>query len=41
MEKVSALLGQIEMLDEQGAKVPLRAAWAQRTAVLVFLRHFG
>ena len=29
------------VLDPGGAKVALKSAWAERPAVLVFLRHFG
>lgn len=31
----------IEVLDEHGETHRLGSAWAERPAVLVFIRHFG
>jgi hypothetical protein len=34
-------LGQVTVLDLDGQPHPLSELWAERTAVLVFLRHYG
>ena len=34
-------LDAVTVLDTRGATVPLRRAWGDHPAVLVFLRHFG
>jgi hypothetical protein len=34
-------LAKLEVLDERGARVELGTLWRDRTAVLVFVRHFG
>ena len=34
-------LANMTVLDETGAKVTLGSLWAERPAVIVFLRHFG
>jgi hypothetical protein len=34
-------LAAMTVLDEHGAKLPLGPLWQDRTAVLVFIRHFG
>ena len=34
-------LKKMEVLDEYGAPVRLGNLWQDRTAVLVFVRHFG
>lgn len=34
-------LAKLTVLDEQGNPVELGTLWRDRTAVLVFLRHFG
>jgi hypothetical protein len=34
-------LGAATVLDTDGAAVPLAAEWADRPAVVVWLRHFG
>jgi hypothetical protein len=34
-------LATMTVLDEQGRDVPLGPLWRERTAVLVFVRHFG
>ncbi len=34
-------LGQVTVLNELGKKVRLSSLWRQRTAALVFVRHFG
>jgi hypothetical protein len=31
----------LSVLDESGTPLPLSALWRDRTAVLVFVRHFG
>ncbi len=33
--------GEIAVLDEQGRQVALSSLWREKTAVLVFVRHFG
>lgn len=37
LEKTEAILLQ----DERGTSIKLNSLWAERTAVLVFVRHFG
>jgi hypothetical protein len=37
----AADLGAVAVTDEAGRERPLGLAWAERTAVLVFIRHFG
>ena len=34
-------LGELTVLDGQGRPVELSSLWKNRTAVLVFVRHFG
>jgi hypothetical protein len=34
-------LAKLRVQNEQGADVELGSLWRDRTAVLVFLRHFG
>jgi hypothetical protein len=34
-------LAAMTVLDEQSAAVPVGSLWQGRTAVLVFVRHFG
>ena len=34
-------LGKLTVLDESGEVVPVSSLWADTTAVLVFVRHFG
>ena len=34
-------LEEISILDEQGRPIRLGELWRDRTAVLVFVRHFG
>jgi hypothetical protein len=34
-------LGNETVLDLEGAATPLRSLWANKTLVLVFIRHFG
>tara|TARA_B100000614_G_scaffold129766_1_gene115790 strand:- start:534 stop:698 length:165 start_codon:yes stop_codon:yes gene_type:complete len=34
-------LGGTMVVDENGGDVPLGSLWLDRTAVLVFVRHFG
>ena len=34
-------LDEIEVLDPEGHPHRLGSAWTERTAVLVFIRHFG
>jgi hypothetical protein len=38
---LAAALGQLTVLDEAGAVVPLGKFWATRPVVLAFVRHFG
>jgi hypothetical protein len=38
---LAAALGQLSVLDEAGATVPLKGLWAERSVVLAFVRHFG
>jgi hypothetical protein len=39
--RVSTRLSGLELSDWQGKRVRLGALWRERTAVLVFIRHFG
>jgi hypothetical protein len=41
MARIPAALAHAIVLDESGAPHPLAAAWSERPAVLVFVRHFG
>jgi hypothetical protein len=41
MDRVSAELEQATVLDAEGVEHRLAEAWAEKPAVLVFLRHFG
>jgi hypothetical protein len=41
MERIDDALADATVLDPDGAPRPLRTLWAERPAVLVFLRHFG
>ena len=41
MTSLADRLGTIALLDEEGHPVSLRSAWADRPAILVFIRHFG
>ena len=34
-------LSQLGVYDEEGVKLPLADLWAEQTAALVFVRHFG
>ena len=34
-------LAQIEVLDPQGASVPLGSLWRDRSVVVALVRHFG
>ena len=34
-------LKNIQVLDELGRAILVGSAWSERTAVLVFIRHFG
>jgi hypothetical protein len=34
-------LAKMTVLDEHGATIELGSLWRDRTAVLVFVRHFG
>lgn len=38
---VSQQFAETTLLDTDGVEHPLGSLWAERTAVLVFLRHFG
>lgn len=40
-ESVSAALAPIALPDTDGREVRLGSLWAERPAVLVFLRHYG
>jgi hypothetical protein len=40
MKRADAI-GEMTVLDERGAAVRLDTLWRDRTAVLVFVRHFG
>jgi len=35
------ILKTLTVLDSEGSSHPLAEVWAERPAVLVFLRHFG
>ncbi len=39
--KVADALASTEVLDLDGNPVPLGSLWAENTAVLVWLRHYG
>ena len=41
MDPVNPAAAAAKVLDLEGKEHPLREFWAERTAVLVFLRHFG
>jgi hypothetical protein len=41
MKTVGAELGQSQVLDPDGGPHRLEELWAERPAVLVFLRHFA
>lgn len=34
-------LAKLEVLDDKGGKIELGSLWREKTAVLVFIRHFG
>ena len=34
-------LAQLGVYDEQGKSSPLAELWAEQTAALIFVRHFG
>ena len=34
-------LAKLEVLDERNNKIELGSLWRDKTAVLVFIRHFG
>ncbi len=34
-------LGKVHIINEQGDQIKLSSLWRERTAVLVFVRHFG
>ena len=34
-------LAKLKVLDERGGEVELGTLWREKTAVLVFVRHFG
>lgn len=38
---LAAALGQVSVLDETGAAVPLGSFWTKRPVVLAFVRHLG
>lgn len=40
LERADAF-AKLTVLDEQSRAIPLETLWAERTAVLVFVRHFG
>lgn len=40
-ESVSAALSPIVLPDPEGSEVRLGSLWAERPAVVAFLRHFG
>lgn len=40
-ETVSAVLAPIELPDTDGRPVALGSLWAERPAVVAFLRHYG
>jgi hypothetical protein len=37
----AAALGEVVLHDAGGAPVSVKSIWADRPAILVFLRHFG
>ena len=39
--KMAAPLGSLTVLDLEGGAVPLASLWAERPAVITFLRHYG
>jgi hypothetical protein len=41
MERIPDALAHATVLDESGAPQLLASLWAERPAVLVFVRHFG
>jgi hypothetical protein len=41
METVPEALANAEVLDEQGQPHKMSSLWAERTAVVHFVRHFG
>ena len=41
MDRIEAKAASSTVLDLEGRPLRLGAIWAERTAVLVFVRHFG
>jgi hypothetical protein len=41
MDHIDAEAASSKVLDLEGRPLPLGVLWAERTAVLVFVRHFG
>ncbi|HEY6100689.1 MAG TPA: hypothetical protein VIW03_14725 [Anaeromyxobacter sp.] len=41
MERIDARAASATVLDVEGNAHPLAALWGERTALLVFVRHFG
>ena len=41
MDRIPSDLAALTVLDMEGKAVPFGSLWADRPAVLVFLRHFG
>lgn len=41
MKDYASLLGDIELVDADEHPVTIGSAWAERPALLVFIRHFG
>jgi hypothetical protein len=41
MKRIPDALAHATVLDDSGAAQPLASLWAERPAVLVFVRHFG
>ena len=41
VDRIPSDLAALAVLDMEGQAVPLGLLWADRPAVLVFLRHFG
>jgi hypothetical protein len=41
MERIDARVASATVLDLEGQPHPLGTLWRERTAVLVFVRHFG
>ena len=41
MDRIEAKAASSTVLDLEGRPLRLEAIWAKRTAVLVFVRHFG